>query len=80
MMNLIQLLTDQLAYKGITHSWWGGAWNWQWRSVGDDEDQRSPSLEPHTDSRSGLPMKNRRRRRLHLMKCDNSFSVIFLEK
>ena len=22
MMNLIQLLTDQRAYEGITHSWW----------------------------------------------------------
>ena len=28
MMNLIQLLTDQRAYEGITHSRWGASWNW----------------------------------------------------
>src|SRR3989337_1061735 len=71
-------LTDQRAYEGITHSLWGASWNWRWRRVGDDEDQRSPSLEPQTDSRSGLPMKNRRWGRLRLVKCDNSFSLIFL--
>src|SRR3990170_334200 len=80
MMNLIQLLTDPRAYEGITHSRWGASWNWQWRRVGDDEDRRSPSPEPQTDSRSGLPMKNRRRRRLRLVKCDNSFSLIFSGK
>ena len=42
MMNLIQLLTDQRAYEGITHSRWGASWNWRWRKVGDDEDRRSP--------------------------------------
>src|SRR3990170_4460293 len=77
MMNLIQLLTDQRAYEGITHSRWGASWNWRWRRVGDDEDRRSPSPEPQTDSRSGLPMKNRRWRRLRLVKRDNSFSLIF---
>src|SRR3989337_1169731 len=77
MMNLIQLLTDQRSYEGITHSRWRASWNWRWRRVGDDKDRRSPSPEPQTDSRSGLPMKNRRWRRLRLVKRDNSFSLIF---
>ena len=76
-MNLIQLLTDQQAYEGITHSRWGASWNWWWRRVGDDKERRSPSPEPQTDSRSGLPVKNRRWRRLHLVERDNSFSLIF---
>ena len=75
-MNLIQLLIDQRAYEGITHSRWGASWYWRWRRVGDDEDRRSPSPEPQTDARSGLPMKNKRRRRLRLVKRDNSFSLI----
>ena len=79
-MNLIQLLTDQRAYEGITHSRWGASWNWRWRRVGDDEERRSPSPEPQTDSRSGLPMKNRRWRRLRLVDRDNSFSLIFSGK
>ena len=41
MMNLIQLLTDQRAYEGITHSRWGASWNWRWRRVGDDEEQEA---------------------------------------
>ena len=57
MMNLIQLLTDQRAYEGITHSRWGASWNWRWRRVCDDGEQRAPTPEPQTDSRSGLPMK-----------------------
>ena len=77
MMNFIQLLTDQRAYEGITHCRWGASWNWRWRRVGDDEEQRPPSLEPQMDSRSGLPMMNRRWRRLHLVDGDNSFSLIF---
>ena len=76
-MNLIQLLTDQRAYEGITHSRWGASWNWQWRWVGDDEERRSPSPEPQTDSRSALPRKNRAWRRLRLVDHDNSFSLIF---
>ena len=76
-MNLIQLLTEQQAYEGITHSRRGASWNWRWRCVGDDEDRRSPSLEPQTDSISGLPMKNKRRWWLLLVKRDNSFSLIF---
>ena len=46
MMNLIQLLTDQRAYEGITHSRWGASWNWRWRWVGDDEERRSPLRSP----------------------------------
>ena len=78
-MNLIQLLTDQQAYEGITHSRWGASWNWRWRWVGDDEEWRSPSPEPQMDSRSALPRKNRAWRRLCLVERDNSFSLIFLE-
>ena len=77
MMNLIQLLTDQRAYEGITHSQWGASWNWRWRRVGDDEGRRSPSPEPQTDSRSSLLMKNGAWRRLRLMERDESFSLIF---
>ena len=79
-MNLIQLLTDQWAYEGITHSRWGASWNWRWRRVGDDEERRSPSPEPQTNSRSGLPMKNRRWWRLRLVDRNNSFSLIFSGK
>ena len=76
-MNLIQLLTDQRAYEGITHSRWGASWNWRWRSVGDDEERRSPYPEPQTDSRSALPRKNRAWQRLRLMDCDKFFSWFF---
>ena len=76
-MNLIQLLTDQRAYEGITHSRWGASWNWRWRRVGDDEERRSPSLEPQTNSRSALPRKNRAWRQLCLRDRNNSFSLIF---
>ena len=75
-MNLIQLLTDQRAYEGITHSRWGASWNWRWRRVGDDEERRSPSPEPQTDSRSALPRKNRAWRQLRLVDRDNSLSLI----
>ena len=80
MMNLIQLLTDQRAYKGITHSRWGASWNWCWRWVGDDEERRSPSPQPQTDSGFALPRKNRAWRRLRLVDRDNSFSLIFSGK
>ena len=79
MMNLIQLLTDQRAYEGITHSRWGASWNWRWRCVGDDEDRRPHLSGAQTDSRSALPRKNRAWRRLCLVDRDNSFSLIFLE-
>ena len=39
-----------------------------------------PPPDPQTDSRSGLPMKNRRRQRLRLVERDNSSSLIFLGK
>jgi hypothetical protein len=45
--------------------------------VDDDDGIESPSPEPQTDSRSALPMKNRRWRRLHLIKRDDSFSLGF---
>ena len=77
MMNLIQLLTDQRAYEGITHSRWGASWNWRWRWVGDDKELRSPSPEPQMDSRSGLAMKNRWWRCLRIVKRDETFSSIF---
>ena len=77
MMNLIQLLTDQRAYEGITHSRWGASWNWRWRLVGDDEERRSPSPEPQTDSRSALPRKNKAWRRLRIKKRDESCFLIF---
>ena len=67
-MNLIQLLTDQRAYEGITHSRAGASWNWRCKRFGDDEDKKSPSPEPKTDSRSGLPMKNMRWRRIRIAK------------
>ena len=81
MMNLIQLLTDQRVYEGITHSQWGASWNWRWRLVGDDKERRPPSPGPQTDSRSTLPRKNRAWRRLRLLDRDNFLSLIFfLEK
>ena len=80
MMNLIQLLTDQRAYEGITHSRWGASWNWQWRRVGDDEERRSPSPEPQTDSRSALLRTTRAWQWLRLVDRDNSFSLIFFWK
>ena len=79
-MNLIKLLTDQRAYEGITHSRWGASWNWRWRRVGDDEERRSPSLEPQTDSRSTLPRKNRAWQQLCLVDHDNYFFLNFFSK
>ena len=76
-MNLFQFLTNQRAYEGITHSQWGASWNCRWRLVGDDEEQRSTSPEPQTDSRSALPRKNRAWQRLRLVDRNNSFSLIF---
>ena len=37
----------------------------------------SPSPKPRTGSRSGLPMKNRRWRQVHIVKRDETFSLIF---
>ena len=48
--------------------------------VDDDEDGRSPSPEPRMDSRSGLPVKNRRWWRLRIVKRDETSSPIFSPK
>ena len=80
MINLIQPITIQQAYEGITHSQWWASWNWWWRMVDDDEDRRSPSPEPRTNSGSGLPMKNRRWWWLCIVKRDETFSLIFSPK
>ena len=45
--------------------------------VDDDDSDESPSPEPRTDSRSALPREIRAWRRLHIVKCDESFSLIF---
>ena len=77
MINLIQPITVQQAYDGITHARRWASWNWWWRMVDDDDSVESPSPEPRTDSRSALPMKNRRWRRLRIVKCDETSSLIF---
>ena len=76
MANLIQPITVQEAYNGITHArrW---AWNWWWRKVDDDDGDGFPSLEPRTDSRSALPREFRAWRRLRIVKHNESFSLIF---
>ena len=45
--------------------------------VDDDDGDGFPSPEPRTDSRSALPREIRAWRRLHIVKCDESFSSIF---
>ena len=45
--------------------------------VDDDDGDESPSPEPRTDSRSALPREFRAWRRLRIIKCDESFSLIF---
>ena len=45
--------------------------------VDDDDDDESPSPEPRTDSKSALPREIRAWRRLHIVKCDDFFSLIF---
>ena len=77
MVNLIQPITVQQAHDGITHERWRASWNWWWRMGGDDDGVDFPSPEPKTDSKSALPRKNRRWRRLHIVKCDELFSLIF---
>ena len=76
MVNLIQLITVQQAYDEITHERWRASWNCRWRKVDDDDGDDFPSPEPRMDSRSALPMKNRGWRRLHIVKRDESFSLI----
>ena len=45
--------------------------------VDDDDVDGFPSPEPRTDSRSALPTEMRARRWLRIVKCDESFSLIF---
>ena len=45
--------------------------------VDDDDGDESPSPEPRTDSRSALPREIRAWRRLRIVKCDETFSLIF---
>ena len=45
--------------------------------VDDDDGDESPSPEPRTDSRSALPGEIRAWRRLHIIKRDESFSLVF---
>ena len=77
MVNLIQPITVQQAYDGITHARRWASWNWWWRMVDDDDGDESPSPEPRTDSRSALPREIRAWRRLRIVKRDESFSLIF---
>ena len=77
MINLIQPLTVQQAYDGITHARQWASWNWWWRMVDDDDGDGFPSPEPRTDSRSALPREFRAWRRLRIVKRDESFSLIF---
>ena len=77
MINLIQPITVQQAYDGITHARRWASWNWWWRMVDDDDGDRFPSPEPRTDSRSALPRGFRAWRRLRIVKRDESFFLIF---
>mgnify|MGYP007105986183 CR=1 FL=1 len=77
MINLIQPITVQQAYDGITHARRWASWNWWWRMVDDDDGDGFPSPEPRTDSRSALPREIRAWRRLCIVKRDESFSLIF---
>ena len=77
MINLIQPITVQQAYDGITHARRWASWNWWWRKVDDDDGDGFPSPEPRTDSRSALPRGFRAWRRLRIVKRDESFSLIF---
>ena len=71
MINLIQPITVQQAYDGITHAvsimklvmeegWW-----WWWRRI------------PLSGARNGLPREIRAWRQLRIVKRDESFSLIF---
>ena len=77
MINLIQPITVQQAYNGITHARRWASWNWWWRMVDDDDGDGFPSLEPQTDSRSALRREFRAWRWLRIVKCDESFSLVF---
>ena len=77
MINLIQPITVQQAYDGITHARRWASSNWWWRKVDDDDGDGFPSSEPRTDSWSALPREIRAWRRLRIVKHDESFSLIF---
>ena len=77
MINLIQPIIVQQAYDGITHARRWASWNWWWRMVDDDDGDESPSPKPQTDSRSALPREIRAWRRLHIVKRNETFSLIF---
>ena len=77
MVNLIQPITVQQAYDGITHARRWASWNWSWRMVDDDDGDGFPSPEPRTDSRSALTRKIRAWWRLRIVKRDESFALIF---
>ena len=77
MINLIQPITVQQAYDGITHAQQWASWHWWWRMVDDDDGDGFPSPEPRTDSRPALPREFRAWRRLRIVKRDESFSLIF---
>ena len=77
MVNLIQPITVQQAYDGITHARRWASWNWWWRMVDDDDGDECPSPEPRTDSRSALPGEIRAWQRLRIVKHDETFSLIF---
>ena len=80
MINLIQPITVQQAYDGITHARRWASWNWWWRMVDDDDVDDFPSPGPKTDSRSSLLRKNKAWRRLRIIKRDESFSLIFFSR
>ena len=77
MINLIQPITVQQAYDGITYARRWASWNWWWRMVDDDGDDESPSPKPRTDSRSALLRGFRAWRRLRIVKRNEIFSLIF---
>ena len=77
MIDLIQPITVQQAYDGITHARRWASWNLWWRMVDDDDGDEFPSPEPRTDSRSALPRGFRAWRRLRIVKRDDFFSFIF---
>ena len=76
MINLIQPITIQQAYDGITHARQWVSWNWWWRKV-DDDGNRFPSSEPRPVSRSALLREIRAWRWLRIVKCDDFFSLVF---
>ena len=77
MINLIQPITVQQAYDGITQARRWASWNWWWRMVDDDDGDGFHSPEPRTDSRSALLREIRAWRWLRVIKRDGTFSLIF---